>query len=72
MALFIMMYTCFHMGSLFTGMLCTTIVVLSLPISAVILRQFLGINYMCALHIFVLILALGIGADNMFVFYDTW
>lgn len=62
----------FHMGSCFLGFFCMIQVVCSLPVTALIFKKILGINYMCALHIFTLILVMGIGADNIFVFYDHW
>ena len=72
LALIVFLYMSFHMGSLFLGCLCMIQVVLSIPVTAIIFKQMLGINYLCALHIFTVILVMGIGADNIFVFYDHW
>lgn len=47
-------------------------IVLSIPLSLIVFKLFLGIEYFCALHIFVVIVILGIGADDVFVFDDMW
>ena len=47
-------------------------IVTSIPISLCIFKLFFGIEYFCALHIFVVILIMGIGADDVFVFHDHW
>ena len=45
---------------------------MSIPISLIIYKGILGINYFCSLHIFVIIIIIGIGADDIFVFHDLW
>jgi protein dispatched 1 len=44
----------------------------SIPISLFIYKYILGISYFCSLHIFVVIIIMGIGADDIFVFHDQW
>lgn len=45
---------------------------MSIPVSLVIFRLGLRIDYFCPLHIFVVIIIMGIGADDIFVFHDMW
>ena len=45
---------------------------MSIPISLVIFRRGLKIDYFCPLHLFVVIIIMGIGADDVFVFHDMW
>ena len=72
LAVIVFGYMAFHQGSLFLAAACMGQIVLSIPISLVILKCVLGIDYFCALHIFVIILIMGIGADDIFVFHDHW
>jgi protein dispatched 1 len=72
LAVVVLVYMSFHMKSLIIGSLCMIQVVMSVPVTAILFRKGLGIDYMCAMHIFSVILVLGIGADNIFVFHDHW
>jgi protein dispatched 1 len=45
---------------------------MSIPITMVIYRGILGIDYFCSLHVGVVIIIMGIGADDIFVFDDCW
>ena len=47
-------------------------VLVSVPVSVVIYNCLLGIEYISMLHIFVIIMIIGIGADDLFVFHDFW
>ncbi|CAK9029489.1 Protein dispatched homolog 1 (Protein chameleon) [Durusdinium trenchii] len=61
-----------HVRSFFVticGMLC---IVLSLPVGLFIYNAILNIYYFNNLHIVVIYLALGLGADDVFVFWDSW
>ena len=72
LAAVVLLYMSFHMKSLIIGSLCMAQIVMSVPMTAILFRKGLGIDYMCAMHIFSIILVMGIGADNIFVFHDHW
>lgn len=63
---------CFHIGSLFVGTMVIIQIVMSIPISLLFYTNILGIPYFCQLHLFTIIIILGIGADDVFVFHDQW
>ena len=62
----------FNLNSLILGLLCVLQILFSLPVSAFIIRVIGGVTYFCPLHIFAVIVILGIGADDIFVFADIW
>jgi predicted RND superfamily exporter protein len=68
----VFLYVAFHMGSLFLAASCMLQVVVSIPISLFIFKVVLGIGYLSILHLFVVIMIIGIGADDIFVFHDFW
>ena len=72
LAVLVCSYVSFHLGSLFLGLTCMFQVVVSLPISLFVFRYLLGIHYISILHLFVMIMIIGIGADDIFVFHDFW
>eukprot|EP00930_Biecheleria_cincta_P098828 TRINITY_DN90479_c0_g1_i1.p1 TRINITY_DN90479_c0_g1~~TRINITY_DN90479_c0_g1_i1.p1 ORF type:complete len:963 (+),score=141.32 TRINITY_DN90479_c0_g1_i1:58-2946(+) len=47
-------------------------IAMSLPISALIYRQIFRIDYFQFLHILILYVILGVGADDVFVLVDSW
>jgi len=71
-AAFIWLYLSYSLKSLFLGAACIVQIMISIPISLFIYKYILGINYFCSLHIFVVIIIMGIGADDIFVFHDQW
>ena len=48
------------------------IVLMAVPISLVIYVKVFGIEYFSSIHIAVVIIIIGIGADDIFVFHDAW
>ena len=44
----------------------------SIPISIFIFSYVLKVTYFSLLHVLIVIIILGIGSDNIFVFHDTW
>jgi len=71
-ACFIWVYLSYYLRSLFLGTACILQIMMSIPLSLFIYRYILGISYFCSLHIFVVIIIMGIGADDIFVFNDQW
>jgi hypothetical protein len=45
---------------------------MSIPITMVLYSKLFGVNYFSSIHIAVLIIIIGIGADDVFVFHDAW
>ena len=44
----------------------------SVPMGLVIYKLIFRIPYFCLLHILVVLIVLGIGADNTFLYHETW
>lgn len=61
-----------HTRSLFLSMVAITQVAMSFLSAYVIYRYVFRISYFSVLHVFAIYLLLGIGADDVFVFTDTW
>lgn len=60
-----------YMGSFFLGSVSMFQIIVSMPVGALIYKV-LGIDYFEFLHILVIYLVLGIGADDVFVLLDTF
>ena len=65
-------YMCFHMESVFLAFVSLLHVAMSIPVALVIYRYVLGITYWSNPHVSVLIVIIGVGADDIFVFHDIW
>lgn len=72
MIIFVWTYVSWTQGSFFLGTVSTIQIGMSLPISLMIFKKIMGINYYCLLHVFVNIIIMGIGVDNVFVFHENW
>lgn len=70
--IFVFLVLWFHTKSLFLSVVAIVQVLFALPLSFVIYTFVLHQEYFAALHIFGVFLILGIGADDVFVFVDTW
>uniref|UniRef100_A0A7S4DUM7 SSD domain-containing protein n=1 Tax=Lotharella globosa TaxID=91324 RepID=A0A7S4DUM7_9EUKA len=70
--LFVWGWMTYQMRSIFLSSFCMLSIVLSIPLSIVIYRDIFRVAYFAFLHILVIFLVLGIGADDVFVFYDGW
>lgn len=66
------LYMTLYMKSLFLSTMAILTIVLSLPVSIVIYKGIFGIEYFSSIHIAVIIIVIGIGADDIFVFHDSW
>ena len=71
-ALEVWIYVCVHTGSLFVGTTAMSMVLFSFPITLVLYRRVVGIENLSALHLVIVFVVLGIGADNIFVIWDAW
>ena len=68
----IWLYVMFHLRSVFLSSMAMINVAGSVPISLVLYKLVFGIEYFMISHILIIILAIGIGADNTFIFNDYW
>jgi hypothetical protein len=67
-----LLYMTFHMESLYLASSSLFNVVMSLPVALVIYRFVFGVTYFSSIHVTILIVVVGIGADDVFVFHDIW
>ena len=67
---FIWLYVAVHLQSIFLSSVSMMNIALSIPMGLVIYKML--IPFFCLLHILVVLIILGIGADNTFLFNDTW
>ena len=68
----IWLYVTFHLRSLFLSSVAMLNIATSIPMALVLYNLVFGISFFSLLHILVLLIILGIGADNTFIFNDTW
>merc|ERR1719253_940197 len=61
-----------HLGSCFLASAGMLQIILSFPITAILYWEVFRIRYFEFLHILVVYLVLGIGADDIFVLCDSW
>ena len=69
---FIFLFICFQTGSLWITSLATFSIITSFLGANLIYRIALDYQYFGFFHILSVFIILGIGADDIFVFYDTW
>lgn len=65
-------YMTFHTGSLFLGFVSLINVFMSVPVALVIYSYIIGVPYFSSLHLSIVIIIVGIGSDDIFVFHDFW
>ena len=68
----IWLYVTLHLRSIFLSTIAMLNIATCVPISLVIYKLIIGIRFFSLLHILVFLIILGIGADNTFLFNDTW
>lgn len=69
---FIWVYMTFHLKSFFLSSMSMLNISMSIPVSLVIYKMIVGIEYFSVLNILIFLVVIGIGADNTFIFNDTW
>lgn len=69
---FCIAYMTFHSGSFFIAVCSLINVTMSIPVAMVIFNLVLRVSYFASLHIAVLVVIIGIGSDDIFVFHDFW
>ena len=70
--LFVFCYFVFHLKSKFLAGIGISIIMLSFPLSAVIVQGFGRVSYFGTLQVVAIFLVIGIAADDIFVFIDAW
>lgn len=71
-ALACLVYMTFYMGSIFLSSGGILTILMSIPVSMLIYKKIFAVYYFSSIHIAVVIIVIGIGADDIFVFHDTW
>ena len=66
------LYMWFHTGSGFIALFSLLNVMMSFPVALVLYTYVGQIPYFSSLHLSVIIIVVGIGADDIFVFHDYW
>eukprot|EP00466_Bigelowiella_natans_P001647 jgi/Bigna1/140249/aug1.55_g14957 len=69
---FVYGWMAFQMKNFFLSTFCMLQVIFSLPLAIVVYRSVFQVPYFQFIHILVIFLVLGIGADDVFVMYDGW
>lgn len=69
---FLLLFLWFHLSSLLIASISIAQIIFSFGVTQVIYAWVLGIRYFQVLHCMTVFLVLGIAADDIFVFYDTW
>lgn len=65
-------YIIFHTKSLFLATVSLLNVMMTVPISLFIYDKVFKVEYFSSLHVSVLLIIIGIGSDDIFVFHDQW
>ncbi len=65
-------YMCVHTGSAFVASLGMFEILMSFPVSVFIYRVVFGVRYLGNIQILSIFIVLGVGADDVFVFFDAW
>ena len=62
----------YHTNSVFLGIMSLMNIIMSVPINLIIYNYVLDVKYFSSIHIAALLIIIGIGADDIFVFHDFW
>lgn len=60
------------MKSIFLGVFSLCNIMMSIPIAMIIYHYIMQITYFSNPHLSIIIVIIGIGADDIFVFHDIW
>lgn len=70
--IFVMIYMTIHLKSFFLSSFSILGILVSFPVTLIIFKGILRVEYFSFLHILVIFIVLGIAADDIFVYYDAW
>ena len=65
-------YMTIHMRSFYLAFLSIINLFFAIPVTLFIYTYIFGVKYFSTIHVSVLIVVIGIGADDVFVFHDFW
>ena len=68
----VLIYFTFHLRSFFLAFASGIQLLMSIPIALCIYRYVFGITYFERIHLSSLMLIIGVGSDDVFVFHDMW
>lgn len=66
------LYMTVHMKSFFLAFLSIINLFFAVPVTLMIYTYIFGVGYFSTIHVAVIIVVIGIGADDVFVFHDFW
>ena len=66
------LYMTVHMKSFYLAFFSIVNLFFAIPVTLCIYTYIIGVDYFSTIHISVLIVVIGIGADDVFVFHDFW
>lgn len=66
------LYMTVHMKSFYLAFLSVINLFFAIPVTLCIYTYIVGVEYFSTIHVSVLIVVIGIGADDVFVFHDFW
>lgn len=69
---FVYLYLTLHMQSLALSSFSMMLIIFSVPVTILIYKGLLGINYFSQLHMMIIFVILGISADDIFAIHDAW
>ena len=61
-----------HVRSVFIGLASMLQLAMSIPIALCIYRFIFGVTYFGSIHLSCVLIIIGIGCDDVFVFHDVW
>ena len=70
--LFVFVYLVYHLRSFFLGMISMSLILFSFPLTQIFCEGVFKVTYFGNLHAMVIFIVLGIAADDIFVFIDSW
>ena len=69
---FVFFYLNVHLKSFFISTVGISIIIFSFPVTVLITEFVFQVTYFGSMHIVIVYIILGIGADDLFVVYDAW
>jgi predicted RND superfamily exporter protein len=67
-----LLYMIIHTRSLFLAIVSLLNILMSIPIALCIYTYIFRVTYFSSIHVAVIIIIIGIGSDDIFVFHDCW
>ena len=65
-------YVTFHTKSVFISTFAMSMILFAFPVTLVLYRLVFSITNLSSLHLMVVFVVLGVGADDIFVLWDAW